>query len=402
MSLFDQSKVALTPGGEVVSNPWKGHFREAQYDAFMEASRPLAEMLGQVRRQGSSFYVGSRTRPGREYRVDLAIDNTPVCECEAFAFGRDCWHSKLIREELKMSESTALVPVSISVPQSTLPSERELSLIDKAAAMAYEGAVALPKELNTKEKVAAVMLYGWELGLKPMTAIRHIYIVNGRPQPSAEVMAGALMASEPDAVLSVTELTDQTCTMRIRRPSRNIEASYTCTWAEYEKTGLARSDVALKYPRDRLRWHTTKRILRIYAPDAINGLESVPHPIPEAEYRELDATDLYNEGDVQDVQAPPRPTNPPPAPPQPRPDDDRIDPDAILFDPPGEKATEGQQKAIRANAKLLAWTDAQLEANVRERQNTEFADLTEFEAVSVIDWLCSLLEAKGKRGVKAD
>jgi hypothetical protein len=105
---------------------------------------------------------------------------------------------------------------------------------------------------------------------------------------------------------------------------------------------------------------------------------------------------------LEAVQAPPRPNPPPPAPPTgPRPDS-RLAPDEIPFDPPGTPATDGQQKAIAANGRMLAWTGAQLAANVQERQNKDWSDLTEFEAASVIDWLCSLLEAKGKKGIKAD
>ena len=243
--------------------------------------------------------VPSRTDPGKSYRVDIAIDGAPICSCPGFTNRGDCWHARLVREErnLMSESSTALVPLQLTPSAAVLPSEHELALIDRAAAMAYAGAIALPKELNTKEKVAAVMLYGFELGLKPMSAIRHIYIVEGRPQPSAEVMAGLLLASEPDARLSVVALTELTCTMRIVRPSKNINETYTVTMDDATKAGLSKRDGWMRYPKDRLRWHCTKRILRIYAPDAINAIEALEHPVPAAEYRELRDDELYNEGD---------------------------------------------------------------------------------------------------------
>jgi len=248
----------------------------------------------------TTAYVPSRTTPGMRYRVDIAIDGTPICTCPGFEHHGHCWHAEAVKkEERAMKEETALLPVKPVVSAALLPSARDLTLIDLAAAMAYAGAVSLPKELNTKEKVAAVMLYGYELGLKPMTAIRHIYIVEGRLEPSAEVMAGLLLASEPDARLSVVELTEESCTMRIIRPAKGINETYTVTMADAEKAGLAKRDGWLKYPKDRLRWHCTKRILRIYAPDATNAIEALEHPVPEAEWREVDNSELYNEGDIE-------------------------------------------------------------------------------------------------------
>ena len=80
-----------------------------------------------------------------------------------------------------------------------------MSLIERQAAVVFSGKIALPEELKTKEQVAAVMMYGLELGLRPMTAIRHLYIVKGKVSPSAEVMAGLVLAR---AVVSVAALVD--------------------------------------------------------------------------------------------------------------------------------------------------------------------------------------------------
>lgn len=278
---------------------------------------------------GRSVYVPSRTKAGDFYRVDLAVDGTPICTCPAALNSRDCWHARYVKEELMTQE---LVPIKLAPTVSLLPTEHEMSMVNKAAALAFSGAVALPRELNTPQKVAAVMLYGLELGLRPMSALRHLYIVNGRVQPSAEVMAGLLMSAEPAARLIVESLDEQQCTMRIIRPSRAINQTYKVTWAEIEKAGLATTDANRKYPLDRLRNHCTKRILRIYAPDVINVLDGPalePAGLRLVEEPQDDTSELYNEGDAQPtegefrdvapVQAPTRPA--PPAPP-PMPQDD--------------------------------------------------------------------------------
>ena len=45
----------------------------------------------------------------------------------------------------------------------------------------------------------AVMLAGWEVGAKPMTALRHMFVVNGRTEPDAQLMMGIVKARDPSA-----------------------------------------------------------------------------------------------------------------------------------------------------------------------------------------------------------
>lgn len=257
-----------------------------------------------VRREGRSFYVPSRTRHGLVHRIDWSLDGSLLCNCEAASLGkRECWAEALIREELAMNEtqeSTALQPVQVMRPESLLPTERTYSLIDKAARLAFSGAVALPKELNTPEKVGAVMLYGWELGLRPMTAIQELYIVNGRVQPSARIMAG-LLASRTDATIKIVESTDRKCTLRLIWPSRDLDENYTVEWTEVERAKLANRDVWASYPRDKLITHCTKRLLRVFAPDIINGIVGPlidrGFEVADDEEDAFDNAELYNPGD---------------------------------------------------------------------------------------------------------
>lgn len=234
------------------------------------------------------------------------------------------------------NQTRELVPVVVSPSVEILPSSHDLDVIERAAAMAYAGAVSLPEGIKTKEQVAAVMLYGLELGLKPMTALQRLYIVKGRVTLSAEVMAGICMGKEKDIRFPIEELDAQKCTIRMVRPSRNIDQAYTVTWQQIQRAGLA-SDQNSKYPEDRLRYHCMKRLCRAYAPDLINNLdEGVALPGFEGEQpwrpTVIDSSDLYNEGDAplnvdretgeildgfevvqpENVQAPPRPSPPPP------------------------------------------------------------------------------------------
>ena len=272
--------------------------------AFMEKSRELALELGQgIRREGRVFIVPSRTRSGLEHHVAWALDGELICNCEAASLGkRECWAVRAVREEIEMTiderTETALVPVQMLPEAALLPTERTYSLIDRAAQMAFAGAIALPKELNTPQKIAAVMLYGYELGLKPMTAIQELYVVNGRVAPSARVMAG-LFQARTDGRLSVVESTDKKCTMRLIWPSRKIDETWTVEWAEIERAKLAGRDVWATYPRDKLITHCTKRILRVFAPGVINGLVGpvIGDTLVE-EDEDYGDDELYNPGDA--------------------------------------------------------------------------------------------------------
>lgn len=263
----------------------------------------------QVRRVGPrTWEAESATRPelGVNHRVDWTLDDAFMCNCEAGMNNTECWAVKAARKETESmttaTESRALVPVKVTPPTALVLSDREMNQIQRQAAAIFAGAVALPQELNTPEKVAAVMMYGWELGLRPMTALKHLYIVKGRVSPSAEVMAGLLIARYPDARLLIDQLDDDHVVMRLRWPGRKVDETYQVKWADIVKAGLA-SGNNLQYPHDRMIKHATKRLLRIYAPDVINGLDAGAPRFDgadvslEPEDDDFDEGDLYNEGD---------------------------------------------------------------------------------------------------------
>ncbi len=144
------------------------------------------------------------------------------------------------------------------------------------------------------------MLYGLELGLRPMTAIQHLYIVTGKISASAQVMMGICMSREPSIQFHVKRTDAEACTIRMLRPSRDVDAELTITIQQIQKAGLMNNPMNQAYPEDRLRYHCIKRLCRTYAPDLINGLDegvsvtgvTAPAPWP------VEDGDLYNEGDA--------------------------------------------------------------------------------------------------------
>lgn len=284
----------------------------AAWTAAQTLSRDLATEIGQlpVVRRVSENVVEVRSRnvktPDVWYQVTRGLDGSLVCSCAAsfYPYRSECWHLQKAKKEFAMTtETRALVPIVVKPSAALLPSSHDLDVVERAAAMAYAGAVALPAELNSPAKVAAVMLYGLELGLRPMTSIRHLYIVKGRVSPSAELMAGLCMAKERDISFHIEELNAEKCTIRMIRPSRNVNDVMTITWAQIARAGLDQG-ANKQYPEDRLRYHCMKRLMRAYAQDLLNNLDEgvvLPGIDETAPWRPTVVdNDMYNDGDVPD------------------------------------------------------------------------------------------------------
>jgi hypothetical protein len=279
--------------------------------AAMQLSVDLARTLGQLTRRVSENVVEVRSRnpktPNTWYAATRGVDDSLICSCIAsfYPYRGECWHLGVAREEFGMtSEARALVPIVVKPSMELLPSSHDLDVVERAAAMAFQGKVALPEELKTQQQVAAVMLYGLELGVKPMTALRHLYIVKGKVSPSAELMAGLCMAKEKDISFHIEEINERVCTIRMLRPSRKVDAVYTVTWEQIERAGLASNGVNKQYPEDRLRYHCMKRLMRAYAQDLLNNLDEgvvLPGLDESQPWRPtvVDSSDLYNEGDEE-------------------------------------------------------------------------------------------------------
>ena len=227
--------------------------------------------------------VASRSTPGEMYRVLVGVDGEATCTCAGYEYRQACWHVEHVRGEMMSEESLAIVPLKVTPPKSLVPSAADLtSIAALAESLMPARGFAFPRELDHPGKLYAVMVFGLALGVSPTAALRSIYIVNGRPQPSAELMAGIVMAAESDATFEVTELTDTSCTMRIRRPARNIDAEYTYTIEDAKRANLIKQGNPWStFPRDMLRHAAMKRLCRAYAPDLINGLEASALSNPE-------------------------------------------------------------------------------------------------------------------------
>lgn len=144
--------------------------------------------------------------------------------------------------------------------------------------------------------VAAAILTGRELGIGPLTALRHVNVIKGRPGQSAELMR-ALILREGHS-LRYLETTDTRCVVEGRRRGDEEWTRVTFTADQARK---AKPPIDLSgYPEDKLVARATSRLARRVFADVVAGmpyttdeLEDVPTdsggaapaPIEEAQPR---------------------------------------------------------------------------------------------------------------------
>jgi len=206
-------------------------------------------------------------------------------------------------------ESTALVPIAAQLPPSIIPSIDELSVMTAIAKQVVKATGMVPSNLKSPEQAFAVMLAGRELGAQPMTALRHIFVVNGKTEPDAQLMMGVAKAKDPTADFTFHKTTATECDAELFRKGKSVlRQRYTIE--DVRKAGLAgKAGPWQQYPADMLRWFTLKRLCRLGAPDLINALDGVSVAQAGAMMDEvritevkietpaLDAPGLYNAGD---------------------------------------------------------------------------------------------------------
>jgi len=146
-------------------------------------------------------------------------------------------------------------PLEVSIPPRSLPTQAELSVMGKIAQTLVQArGHSVPKEIDSAAKAAAVLLAGWELGVKDPSAqfIFHVY-------------------------------TTSACEVELRRGGKHVVTGM-YTMEDARASGqLAKGGPWKQYPRDMLAWAAVKRACRLGAPDLVNAIPSV-----EAEEGALD------------------------------------------------------------------------------------------------------------------
>jgi hypothetical protein len=129
----------------------------------------------------------------------------------------------------------------------------------------------LPQQIDSWQKAVAIMLRGKELGISDWTALQHISVVNGNPQPDGQLCLALIQRSGLLRHYEIVESTEERCTIRMKRVNQPM-FDVTCTIGEATRLGLTGKDNWKKQPKSMLFWYTLKQGARRLFSDVLNGM----------------------------------------------------------------------------------------------------------------------------------
>jgi hypothetical protein len=118
--------------------------------------------------------------------------------------------------------------------------------------------------------VAAAILAGREMGIGPMTALQHLYVVDGRPAMSAQLMRALVFAH--GHTIRVVECNSERCTLVGRRAGDSHEAPVTWSMEDARRAQVSGKQNWARYPRQMLLARATGELCRAVFPDVIGGM----------------------------------------------------------------------------------------------------------------------------------
>jgi hypothetical protein len=132
----------------------------------------------------------------------------------------------------------------------------------------------VPEAMRGKPAVvAAAILYGRELGMEPMTALRSINVVKGKPSLSSEAMRALVLAAGHD--IRIAEMTATRCVIEGRRRGQDEPTRVAYSMDDAKRAGLAGQAQYTKMPRQMLTARATAELCRLIFADVIGGLIAV-------------------------------------------------------------------------------------------------------------------------------
>ena len=163
----------------------------------------------------------------------------------------------------------ALSNPSIAVARTGDLMPRSLPALMELAKMAATSGLA---KVQSPEQAATIIMTGIELGLTPMQALRGIYVVEGRPFLSADLMIALVLQSGTCEEWEVVETDDEKCVIRTKRTGRAaVKREFTAEDAKRADLVKDKSGHG-KYPRVMLYHRCCAVICREVWPDILLGM----------------------------------------------------------------------------------------------------------------------------------
>lgn len=122
------------------------------------------------------------------------------------------------------------------------------------------------------DDVAAAVLAGAEVGVPPMSALRNIFMVDGKPSFSAALTSGIVL-QHPDCVyFRLVESTDKKATYETLRVGMEEPVTMSFTMEQAEQAGLTGKKNWKMYPAAMLRARCEVALGRVVYPDRLAGI----------------------------------------------------------------------------------------------------------------------------------
>lgn len=128
----------------------------------------------------------------------------------------------------------------------------------------------VPSHFKTPAHVLGAVLYGQEIGLSPMIALRYIQVIQGQPTINAAGLQG--LAQKAGGKIKILEHTDKLCKVQITRG--DLTNSYQFTIEQAREMGLVSKDNWRKMPKQMLYARCVSEGVRSMFQDVIGGLYS--------------------------------------------------------------------------------------------------------------------------------
>lgn len=148
------------------------------------------------------------------------------------------------------------------------------------------GTSFVPQSLRGKPgDIAAAILAGAELGLKPMATLKSIDIIQGTPALRAHAMRAVLQGQGHE--IELVESTDTLCRMRGRRAGSEAWQEVEWTIDRARQMGLLNKDQWKKNPKGMLVARATGDVSRLIASDALHGMPYVSEELEGTVHAEV-------------------------------------------------------------------------------------------------------------------
>lgn len=194
-------------------------------------------------------------------------------------------------QDIQVSPQRALAQVQPSMPMAEL-----MRICEALVRSRYF------KDLTDASQALVKIMVGMELGIAPMAAVAGIYIVEGRPQLSATMMAALIQRSERFSY-QVETWTDEICTIAYSEIWNGTErslgkSSFSAADARKAKLLDAGKDNWQKYTRSMLYARAMAMGARAYCPSVFAGMPVYDtSEITESDTVGASADEMLNGGD---------------------------------------------------------------------------------------------------------